>query len=115
MTRDQKLGCWLGITIRLPDADALKTEGLKPPVSVFVQNAGQALALSRFPESMCGLGQKLKMAEIAACRQMGLADLALWVCPTEQARAVLQRSREILQGKIPCDPATFSYMLNTAD
>jgi hypothetical protein len=112
--RDQKLGYWLGITIKLPNSDALKTQGLKQPVAVFVKNANQALALSSFPQSMCILGQRLKMAEIAACRQMGLDDIALGVVPAEKAPAVLQLSRDILQGKV-AGANTFSYMLHPSD
>jgi hypothetical protein len=111
--RDQKLGGWLGMLVELPDADTLKTNGLKPSVSVFAKNASQALALSAFPTQIALLGQKIKLAEINACTMLGIDN----VIRGDVARSseILVLSRDILSGRAQPPTSSFSYMFSITD
>jgi hypothetical protein len=107
--RDQKLGYWLAIVpgvIPLPDLSELKTKALEQPVSAFVANAKQALALSNFPIGMWQTGQRFKLAEIAASILTFQGDPMPGIegymgrFPLQQCREVRQNYDSILNGTV---------------
>src|SRR5579864_5644027 len=68
--RDPKYGWWMTTTqrysVELPRADALRCKALSKPVSAFISNAKQSLALAEFPWMIANLGKRYALAEIAA-------------------------------------------------